>query len=117
MAAKLFVVRHANVHPDHRNRLNGKSEVPLADGWQAEMDKVIPCLLHHHAAAIISSPLSRARLCGDYLAGHLRLQNELDVDLAEADFGAWDGQPFAEVSERDPDFVAFLRDRDRSRAH
>lgn len=48
-------------------------------------------------ARIISSPLTRCRLLAEGLSQALSLPLSTDARLAEMDFGAWEGRPWAEV--------------------
>ncbi|MCI0385989.1 bifunctional RNase H/acid phosphatase [Streptomyces sp. CNQ085] len=52
---------------------------------------------------VISSPLVRCRRTARAVADRLGLGVEVEHDLREADFGAWEGLTFAEVRERYPD--------------
>ncbi|MFP8903726.1 bifunctional RNase H/acid phosphatase [Streptomyces atacamensis] len=52
---------------------------------------------------VVSSPLVRCRQTARAVADRLGLGVEVEHDLREADFGAWEGLTFAEVRERHPD--------------
>ncbi|ESV63005.1 Putative phosphoglycerate mutase [Mycobacteroides abscessus subsp. abscessus] len=54
-------------------------------------------------AAVISSPLSRAKETAAAAAGALGVPLTVDDDLIETDFGKWEGLTFSEASERDPE--------------
>jgi broad specificity phosphatase PhoE len=51
---------------------------------------------------VLTSPLRRARATATTVAAALGLEPLADDDLAETDFGAWEGLTFAEVRERFP---------------
>jgi probable phosphoglycerate mutase len=55
---------------------------------------------------VVSSPLLRARETAQTVAECLGAPLEVDDDLAECGFGAWEGLTFAEVEERWPDELA-----------
>ncbi|GAA2387843.1 hypothetical protein GCM10010420_08690 [Streptomyces glaucosporus] len=60
---------------------------------------------------VVSSPLTRCRQTAGIVAARLGLEVEIDEDLRETDFGAWEGLSFAEVRERYPeDLDAWLAD-------
>ncbi|GAA2442304.1 bifunctional RNase H/acid phosphatase [Streptomyces macrosporus] len=60
---------------------------------------------------VVSSPLTRCRQTARIVAARLGLKVEVDEDLRETDFGAWEGLSFAEVRERHPeDLDAWLAD-------
>ena len=54
-------------------------------------------------AAVISSPLSRARETAQAAATALGVAVVVDDDLIETDFGQWEGLTFSEAAERHPD--------------
>lgn len=52
--------------------------------------------------AVVSSPLSRARLTASAVADACGAPVTVEEGFAETDFGSWDGLTFAEAAERDP---------------
>ncbi len=55
---------------------------------------------------VVSSPLLRARETAQVVSDLLEVPLEVDDDLAECGFGAWEGLTFAQVEERWPDELA-----------
>ncbi|WP_371677757.1 histidine phosphatase family protein [Streptomyces sp. NBC_01276] len=53
--------------------------------------------------AVVTSPMRRCQETARAAAARLGLGVQVDRDLREADFGAWEGLTFAEVRERHPD--------------
>ena len=53
--------------------------------------------------AVVTAPLRRCQETARSAAARLGLGVEVEPDLREADFGAWEGLTFAEVRERYPD--------------
>ncbi|MDI5968163.1 bifunctional RNase H/acid phosphatase [Streptomyces sp. SL13] len=63
--------------------------------------------------AVVCSPLARCRATAAIVADRLGLPVEVEPELREADFGAWEGLSFAEVRERHPaDLAAWLASPD-----
>jgi probable phosphoglycerate mutase len=60
---------------------------------------------------IYSSPLRRARETADAFAGERGSEVVLDDDLMEAHIGGWEGRPFEEIVETDPEIVQHLRNQ------
>jgi probable phosphoglycerate mutase len=56
--------------------------------------------------AVVSSPLLRARQTADVVAEAVGAGVVVDDDLAETDFGEWEGLTFAEIRERWPQEMA-----------
>ncbi|WP_434095758.1 histidine phosphatase family protein [Streptomyces lavendulae] len=52
--------------------------------------------------AVVTSPMRRCRETAQAVAARLGLGLQVEQDLREADFGAWEGLTFAEVRERHP---------------
>jgi len=55
---------------------------------------------------IVSSPLLRARQTAQFVSDVIGIDVEIDDDLAECDFGVWDGLTFHEVQRDWPDHMA-----------
>jgi broad specificity phosphatase PhoE/ribonuclease HI len=75
----------------------GREQAAAAAGW---------LLRHAGIDAIVTSPLRRARETAATVSTRLELPVSVEDGLAEAAFGAWDGQTFGEVQERWPDELA-----------
>ena len=65
-------------------------------------------------AAILSSPLERARETAEPIAAAFGVEIETEPDLDELDFGAWSGQSFDALG-GEPLWAAWNADRDRVR--
>lgn len=59
--------------------------------------------------AVYASPLRRARETAEAFAARAGLEVRIEEDLAEAHIGGWEGKPFEELIENDPDLVHHLR--------
>jgi broad specificity phosphatase PhoE len=60
---------------------------------------------------VASSPLRRATETARAFADLARVEVTLDDDLVEAHIGGWEGIPFEEIVEADPDIVQHLRNQ------
>ncbi|MEC3951819.1 histidine phosphatase family protein [Nocardia sp. CDC153] len=106
---RLLLVRHGAtaLTPEQRFSGSGGDDPALStDGrWQAASTALRLAELGP-VHAVVSSPLRRCRETAEAAAQQLELRVSLEVELREADFGAWDGLTFAEVRERYPDELA-----------
>lgn len=93
----LILVRHTKV-TGTEGLCYGRSEVALA-GTFAEEAEAVRAALPADLAAVYSSPAQRCRA----LAGLLWPTPILDDRLHELDFGAWEGQPWADIPRDDLD--------------
>ena len=104
---RLVLIRHGSTEHSADRRFSGRNDLPLDPAGEAQVAALArraPSL--GHVAAIFSSPLRRARQTADAVAAALRLPVSVTEDLAELDFGSWEGLTHAEVRERDPDELA-----------
>jgi probable phosphoglycerate mutase len=98
-----WLVRHGATEWSANGRHTGVSDIPLVDEGRRQAERLRPLLSGRRFALVLSSPLQRAvetaRLAG-FGAGV-----ELDPDLAEWDYGEYDGLTSAQIRERDPGWV------------
>jgi broad specificity phosphatase PhoE len=102
----LILVRHGETTAQGRYIGRG-SNPPLSP---AGMEQAMACssrLYSEPLHAVYCSPLSRALRTAERIAAPHGLEVELVSELAEIDFGEWEGLTFDEIGERD----AELRDR------
>jgi broad specificity phosphatase PhoE len=60
---------------------------------------------------VYSSPLRRASETAETFARAVRAQVVLEDDLVEANIGGWEGKPFEEIIESEPEVVQHLRNQ------
>jgi probable phosphoglycerate mutase len=104
-ATRLVLVRHGETEYTARHLYSGIGDPALTQRGLAQARAVAARVAASGPlAAVLSSPLSRcadtAQLIADTAGG---VPVRLDPDLAECDFGKWEGLTFAEVRERWPD--------------
>jgi ribonuclease H / adenosylcobalamin/alpha-ribazole phosphatase len=101
---RLILVRHGSTMHSPERRFSGRNALALSElGAQQAAALAGRAPSFGSVAAIVSSPLVRARQTADAIADVLGLKVDVNDDLAEMDFGAWEGQSFAEVNQSDPD--------------
>lgn len=96
---RFVLVRHAATAHTAGARYSGLTDVPLnADGiMQARRLAARLAEEFPHPAALTTSPLNRCVATAGPVATGLGLDATPDPDLAECDFGRWDGLTFAEA--------------------
>jgi alpha-ribazole phosphatase len=83
---------------------HGRLEVPLASGWEAILETMIPHL-PMRPAQVVTSPADRCARPAAFLAARLQLPPPVSDDrLRELDFGSWEGRRWVDIprSETDP---------------
>lgn len=103
-ATRLLLVRHGQTDLSAQRRYSGRGDPALTDLGERQAAAVAKRLSSTpDVAAVITSPLQRARRTAEHVAGPLGLRPRVHEGLIETDFGAWEGMTFADARERDPD--------------
>ncbi|MFD3514081.1 bifunctional RNase H/acid phosphatase [Streptomyces sp. NPDC058657] len=101
--ATLVLLRHGEtlLTPEKRFSGSGGSDPMLSAVGRKQAEAVAAALAARGGVhAIVSSPLLRCRETADAVARRLGLPVQVEEDLRETDFGAWEGLTFGEVKER-----------------
>ena len=106
MSTKLFLVRHGRTGWNAEGRIQGQADPPL-DELGLEQAKFIADRLKDVAlAAIVSSPLQRARVTAEVIAAKRSgVPVILDDRLKEYDFGVVSGLTWEDVVRDQPEFA------------
>jgi len=116
--ARLWLVRHAEVHADFENTAYGDSDVPLSPVGEEQTRALGRHFAHSSIAMVLASPLARARAMGTAIAKNARAALEIHPGLKEVSRGAWQGLPAAEFRALwQADREAFVRDPWRWKGH
>jgi len=97
----VVVVRHGETEWSRTGRHTGRSDIPLTENGERQARAVGEALRGREFALIVSSPLIRARETAR-LAG---FEPELRDDLAEWDYGEYDGLTTPQIREQVPDWT------------
>jgi probable phosphoglycerate mutase len=105
---RLVLVRHGSTEHSAERRFSGRNELPLvAEGErQAAALAARAAASFADAAAIVSSPLRRAVQTAEAIAATLGVDVVTNDDLAEVDFGDWEGLTFGEARTANPTQLA-----------
>jgi len=97
----VVVVRHGETEWSRTGRHTGRSDIPLTENGERQARAVGEALRGREFALVVSSPLIRARETAR-LAG---FEPELRDDLAEWDYGEYDGLTTPQIREQVPDWT------------
>ncbi|MGC4934896.1 histidine phosphatase family protein [Gordonia sp. DT30] len=114
---RVVLVRHGQTALSVERRYSGRGNPPLTEFGVVQAEGAAErVLLESPVAAVVSSPLARARHTAQVIADRLGEgllggavhggEVLVDDDLIENDFGAWEGLTFAEAKARDPQLHA-----------
>jgi probable phosphoglycerate mutase len=96
---EVVLIRHGETEWSAAGRHTGRTDVPLTARGERQAKAVVPLLEGRRFALVIASPLQRAARTAE-IAG-LR-DVELDADLQEWDYGAYEGLTTAQIREARP---------------
>jgi probable phosphoglycerate mutase len=102
-----LLLRHGETPLSVAKRFSGRGDAELTPRGLAQAAAAAQRVAARGAVdAIVSSPLTRARMTAQAAADALHDTVVVDADFAETDFGEWEGFTFAEVGEKWPDQLA-----------
>ena len=109
---RLLLLRHGQTELSRQRRYSGRGDPELTDiGRRQAADAARYLSQKGGIAAVVSSPLQRARATATAAADALGLPVRVDDDLIETDFGEWEGLTFSEAAQRHPEIHGrWLRD-------
>jgi probable phosphoglycerate mutase len=99
MADEIWLLRHAETEWSKSGKHTGRTDIPLTDEGRAVARALRERVAGHRFAAVLSSPLSRARETAE-LAG-LEITGVRD-ELLEWDYGDYEGMRTPEIRETRP---------------
>ncbi|MEU1385001.1 MULTISPECIES: bifunctional RNase H/acid phosphatase [unclassified Nonomuraea] len=104
VATSLLLLRHGETPLSIERRFSGLGDAELTANGLAQAAAAAERLSRepYRPDVIVSSPLKRARQTAEAVARRTGLDVEIDEDLREADFGAWEGHTFTEVQREWP---------------
>jgi probable phosphoglycerate mutase len=101
------LLRHGRTEHTPERRFSGSSDLPLSELGRADAAAAARHLAGRGVDVIVASPLQRARQTAEAAAEVLGVPVEVDRDLRELDFGAWEGMTGEEARASSP--LAFRR--------
>lgn len=98
---RVVLVRHGATAHSAAKRFSGRNDLPLDLVGQRQA-AALGARSFGAVTAVVSSPLRRAMQTAQAVAAPLGLAVETIDDLAETDFGTWEGKTFDEITASDP---------------
>ena len=89
----VWLVRHGTTEWSVNGRHTGRTDIPLTSAGEAAAAALRPVLAGHAFALVLSSPLRRARHTAELAGFH----PQVDDDLQEWDYGAYEGRTTADI--------------------
>jgi broad specificity phosphatase PhoE len=102
-ALTTVLVRHGASPLSPQKRFSGRGDVPLSEEGRAQAARLAERLAERGGIdLVVTSPLRRARRTAEAVAAATGTELVAEPDLAETDFGRWEGHTFAEVRQQWP---------------
>jgi len=113
-ATTTLLLRHGQTELSAERRFAGRGDIPLTEDGLRQAAAAAGRLAERGGIdVIVTSPLQRARRTAQEVAQATGAPLQVEEDLAETDFGKWEGLTFAEAAARWPDELsAWLADPD-----
>jgi probable phosphoglycerate mutase len=105
MVAQIYVIRHGETEWSVNGRHTGRTDLPLTENGERRATRLRGMLQGIAFARVLTSPLQRARRTCE-LAGFGAVA-QLEPDLHEWDYGAYEGLTSAEIRARRPGWNVF----------
>ncbi|RDI50084.1 bifunctional RNase H/acid phosphatase [Nocardia mexicana] len=104
---RLLLLRHGQTELSVQRRYSGRGNPPLTALGREQAARAAKYLAAKgDIAAVVTSPLGRARETADAAAQALDVPVKVLDGLIETDFGEWEGLTFSEAAQRDPELHA-----------
>lgn len=101
----VVLVRHGETAWSQSGQHTGATDIPLTAAGEAAARALAPLLAPLPLARVLCSPLQRARRTAELAGFGARL--ELDADLMEWNYGAYEGRTSAEIQVTAPGWLVF----------
>ena len=102
---EVFLIRHGETEWSLSGQHTGNTDIPLTDHGEAAARLLAPVLAERDFSLVLCSPLQRARRTCE-LAG-LGDQASIDPDLAEWNYGSYEGLTSAAIHGQHPGWLVF----------
>lgn len=101
---QIVLVRHGETAWSTEGRHTGRTDIPLTAAGEQEAARLSLRLSKFHPAHVFTSPLQRASMTAQ-LAGYAHAV--VDPDLAEWNYGTFEGQTLLEIRQQFPTWLVF----------
>jgi len=103
---KLILVRHGETAWNKEERFRGRKNIPLNDSGILQAKLAAEFLSRYKIDLIYSSPMRRAMQTANEIRRGRDIELKIDEDVADMDFGQWEGMKVSKVKEKYPELFA-----------
>jgi len=109
METTIYLVRHAQTDSNATGRFQGWTDVELNEYGLSQARLVAECLSDEAIDVIYTSPLKRTKTTAALIASRQNLTPLVLPDLAEINYGEWEGKSREEVKAKWPELLWKMR--------
>lgn len=99
----ILFARHGQTAPNRDGLVLGRADPELTEEGRRQAARLADALAREPVAAILASPLLRARQTAEAIAQACRLPVAVDERLVEIDWGTWEGRSTGNLAQTDVD--------------
>ena len=101
---RICIIRHGETDWNNLGKIQGREDISLNDVGVAQIKETIKYLKNYKWEAIITSPLSRAKMSAQLIANEIgRIKIYEEADLMERNYGKASGMTLEETKKTFPD--------------
>ena len=101
----LYLVRHGQTEWSLSGQHTGRTDIPLTARGEDEARALVPWLRHVQFGLVLTSPRQRARRTCELVG--LGREADVEPDLAEWDYGDYEGKRSSDIRQERPDWNVF----------
>jgi len=94
---RILLIRHGQTEWNRQQVFRGRADIPLSNVGIEQAIALAERLANEPITAVYSSPLARALVTAEHVAGPHGLQPHRVEGLTDVDFGAWEGRSHEDV--------------------
>ncbi|MBV9290905.1 MAG: bifunctional RNase H/acid phosphatase, partial [Frankiales bacterium] len=108
-ATTTWLLRHGETPLSVEKRFSGSGDPELTERGRQQAEAAAARLAAAGVTAVVTSPRQRAQQTAEAVAKACGVDLVVEPDLAETDFGVWEGRTFAEIADEWPAELAAWR--------
>lgn len=109
---EILLIRHGETEWNRMRRMQGHIDIALSEEGLLQARALGVALSSEKPDAIYASDLQRARMTAQTVADAHQMPLEIDIDLRERCYGAFEGLMYEEITQRYPQDFALWQARD-----
>lgn len=107
---RILLIRHGHVDGIRPERFRGRADLSLTRRGLAEAQAVAERIASEwRPIKVYTSPLARCVATGAAIAAACRIPTDVNGDLIDIDYGAWQGKSCADIEQNEPKLYAAWR--------